>query len=340
MRSSMMRVFRTSAAAAAVALSTASVAASPAMLERDTDFASQIEQNAQMTAGRSLRGQPEGFEQLTRLADEYRHGAHRLPSGMWYLSYFYSSLDGIFNVPPREALFKQWKDAHPASPAPYIVDAMHSISRGFGPGMRALSERHFAVSTADNPTALQQAKAVLLESRLVSSVDPHWYALMAQIAVGGAMEEDEFITLMQEGLRRFPEYDFLYAASADYYLPKWNGDSESLESWAQNVRKIVGGNAGDRAYVLIYRHAHRIEYGDRLHMAIHADRTLMKISLRDMIERSKSSEIANWAALSACLAGDRDETRRLFERIGSYTELHTWETRDRLLTCRAWAGVR
>jgi hypothetical protein len=306
----------------------------------DQQVSDGIQEATCTVVNRFARGEAGALQVVERLAADYRSTGRRLPGGEWYLSYFYGWTAACLDVPPRLERIAQWKREHVKSPAPYLVEAVQLISEGFGGAHGSLGRYVENPPPVADVSALHRAKALLLESKALSSTDPHWYVLIAQIAVGGGMDEAEFTVLMTEGLKRFPEYVQLYSASADYYLPKWNGDADSLEAWARTVEKTIGGSAGRQAYARLYMHAHRVEYGDGLYLHSRANKATMKAGLADITEQPTSIEMLNWAGYASCLAGDADETLRMMHKIDRHTLPFIWGGAESLRACYRWAILR
>jgi hypothetical protein len=81
----------------------------------------------------------EEFEELTRLAREYRSKASRTSSGIWKLTVFYDGVDGTSRTPASQkrtweeidGRARRWTERFPDEPAGYISRAGISVNRGW-----------------------------------------------------------------------------------------------------------------------------------------------------------------------------------------------------------------
>lgn len=111
---------------------------------------------------------------------------------------------------------------------------------------------------------IEASKEVLVNSKELSSQDPHWYVVMANIATIQSWKEEEFQVLVREGLIRNKYYFQLYFDIMGYYTPKWHGSAEKIEAFARNTVEKTKEKEGAGMYARIYWAASQSQFQGRL----------------------------------------------------------------------------
>ena len=130
----------------------------------------------------------------------------------------------------------------------------------------------------------------------------------------------------------------LVEAASDYYLPKWHGSDRALEDWAKTLSALPGVTNGNELYLAVYRHAHFVEYGQDLFQRSAIDWTHFKRGILELLSRAPVPENVALMAMLSCLAGDKTETRRLFETQAEGTFRYPLWTLAQHEVCRSWSA--
>ncbi|MBS2007515.1 MAG: DUF4034 domain-containing protein [Cyanobacteria bacterium SZAS TMP-1] len=158
----------------------------------------------------------------------------------------HSDLDAIWNE--RIALVQEWVKARPDSAPAKIALARLLTSYGWkargGGWANSVSQegwRVFADRLAQCKTALDSVK----------DKPPEWYTSMQRCALGQSWDVPKYNQLVDEGLKRYPDYDSIMFLKSYWLQPRWNGAEGEFERYAASVADKRGGTAGDVLYARI-----------------------------------------------------------------------------------------
>jgi hypothetical protein len=309
-------------------------------------IADELRQRQELTETVTTRFFAEDFDALERLATEFRTGKSRSASGTWRLTHFYYAFNSA--LPSREkddgfwsranAIADRWVQRYPRSPTAHMVRATVLVRHGW-------KFRGGGYASSVDPAAwppffkkLGEAKDYLRRHKDVASVDPHWYDSMAQIATAEGWDSRDFEALVDEGLTREPLYYQLYFSAVTFYLPKWGGDAGQIESFANAAVKRTQKEEGYALYARIYWVASQYQYGSDLFTRTGVVWPKMKRGIADVLARYPDQWNINNFAHFACLAGDRDEARKLIGRMSGVPIMQAWKTVETFSRCQAWAA--
>jgi len=294
----------------------------------------------------AIKGNVKELDVLEAVAAEARSTKIRMMTGSWKLAVLYDQTFADPNSPDFQALLARWTARWPKSPTPYILMAQAMLTpakKSHWTELRGLPDPRNHTIKLD---ALKELQAFLQKIQSFAEHDPQWSVLSARVRV--MIESDEaseqstaaFKDFVLKAIEREPTYDELYSAGTFYFLQKWNGQADNrmaLEEWAQ-AAAAAGKSAGvDGGYARVYWHAHRYQYGRMLFDWTNADWTRLKASGNAYIAEHKESGNAMRMAFLACLAGDRNETKRLITLPGRHRYLGETAGIDVFKVCDAWA---
>jgi hypothetical protein len=194
----------------------------------------------------------EKFDNLDRMAAQYRSEKSRFPGGEWKLAYFYGALDKpqLTDKDTREHLahLKHWIAQRPESITARIALAtsLHRwawVARGNGmadtvtaEGWRLFEER------------INESLKVLKAAANLHEQCPQWYSEMMVVGLAQSWDESKMKEIFEQGIRFEPGYFRLYKQYANYLLPKWDGKPGDASAFAKTAADNVGGEEGDVIY--------------------------------------------------------------------------------------------
>ena len=197
----------------------------------------------------------EKFDDLERMANDYRMSKSRVPGGEWRLRLFYTALDAPQQTDKDTldhlAHLEQWMKAHPESITPRIALAtsLHRwawVARGNGlantvtpEGWRLFDER------------IKEAQAVLEGSANIHTMCPQWYSEMMTVGLAQSWDAKRVKENFERGVQFEPGYYYLYLQYSNYLLPKWDGNPGDASKFAKSSADRLGGDAGDPLYFQI-----------------------------------------------------------------------------------------
>lgn len=197
----------------------------------------------------------EKFDDLDRMADQYRREKSRLPGGDWRLRIFYSALDAPQQTDKdtRDHLahLEHWMRLRPESITARIAFATSLtrwawVARGTGyaknvspEGWRLFDER------------IKQAHTVLEGAANMSMMCPQWYSEMMTVGLAQSWDASRMNDVFDRGVQFEPGYFYLYRQYANYLLPKWEGHPGDAAAFAKSSADHLGGDVGDLLYFQI-----------------------------------------------------------------------------------------
>lgn len=272
------------------------------------------------------------FAKLEDLAALYRDEQARTSSGLWMSTLFYASIENLVSYQQAspetwQYLYKisdAWIAKYPDSPTPYLAKSL--ITRQQAWSIRGTGYANTVKAESWQPfnEKIQAAKDILLESKSISSQEPHWYVVMVDIATEQSWQDAAFEELVDEGLARYPYYYQLYFDIMNYYTPKWHGDPVKIEAFASRAAELTKKKEGAGLYSRIYWAASQSQFKGRLFQNSHVRWPLMSQGIDDVLREYPDQWNINSFALFACLAEDQKKTRNLIAMIKGEPMKSAW----------------
>ncbi len=160
---------------------------------------------------------------------------------------------------------------------------------------------------------------------------------MVSIKKGLNEDSDKFKSFVKEGLDRYPYYYQLYFAALDYLAPKWHGNKNEIEKFANNAVERTKGIEGNGMYARIYWYASQTQYSEKLFSESNVVWAKMKDGIIDVIKKYPDSWNIQNFAFFACLAKDKPTTHMLMEKITSPTIMRAWKKQEYYNYCKVFA---
>ncbi len=288
----------------------------------------------------------EQFDELERLDGELRGQKPGFYRGYSPLSKIYGHLAGIGRN-TDDAVWKeyigkleQWARAYPESPTPrvalgnlYVSWAWKARGGGWGSevteeGWRLMRER------------LEKAREHLEDAERLPVKDPELYRAFLSVALGQGWPREEMEAVFKKGVELDPDYQQLYESKAYFLLPRWYGEPGEWEAFAQQTADARGGEEGDILYMAIARSQAATE-GAEFFRNTRISYQRMKLGFEASLRRYPDYvwEMNSYCYF-ACIAGDRDTARQLFQKIGDRWEKEVWRQRNYFQQWQDWAVHR
>lgn len=285
----------------------------------------------------------EKFEELDRLALDYRINERRTLSGLWKLGSLQGAIlscqcDDESDFVAMEERAKRWTALNPDSTTAHIVYAQTLIAHAWG--YRGTTFASKVPDEAWEPFRdyVEKARAYLIERKEQLAEDPQWYKAMLDIATAQSWPKRAFHDLLKEGLARHPYYYGIYFSAIRYLSPKWHGNERELRELAEYAVGMTGENEGAGLYARIYWYAAAIEFGLDLIIDNPDVWKPMPAAMEDVLAHYPAQwNIIHFARL-ACVARDRDTAGRMIARIDEKLVPRAWGGGDLTYKqCRDWA---
>jgi len=282
----------------------------------------------------------EKFDELDRIADQFRREKTRLRGGGWVLRAFYSDLD----VDPQTdqqtidhlAHLEHWMTQRPDS-----ITARVALAQSLRSWAWVARGRGYADKVTDEGWRLYNerlAKAdAVLESPMKTSVRcPEWYYGMLAVGFGQGWAAGRMKKILEQGLQLEPEYYFLYRQYFTYLLPKWYGKKGDASAFAKSSADKVGGDAGDLLYYQIATSL--IARNNSDFDVLEMDWSRIQRGYKVLLTKyGGSSGTKNQLAYFACRFKDAQVARQQFALIGEEWSREVWGDRKRFDQASDWA---
>lgn len=310
-------------------------------------IATELEDRERITASAFALLLEEDFEALTRMAREYRSSGGRTSSGIWALTIFHQAVGRPGGPSTRERGYwdelegkaRRWAERYSAEPAAHICRAQLALSRAWAIRGRKYAKEVDPKDWNSFREAVEVAGRILMQQKQIASADPHWYAVMIEVAMLQSWDGNRFAELALEGLSKHPDYYPTYFSITRKLEPKWGGSGEAIESFANAAVDRTRGTEGMGMYARIYWYASSDQYGDDLFSQSKIDWPRMRSGIEDVLAHYPDQwNIQNFARFS-CLAGDLALTKDLLERVESDPMPQVWLGPWEFQTCREQSTV-
>lgn len=273
------------------------------------------------------------FAELEALAGRLRESKERFPEGHWKLMYFYRALQKPGGKGPTKwdrhfKILEQWRHEFPQSVTARVAVAEAWLSYGWEARGEGYASSVSAKGWELLGERMAKAYALVKDPPAQQELDcPGRYDVLLTIGKSEGWPVQRYLPTFQAAVRLEPEYIQYYATTMDYLSPKWHGDDDS---WINFIDKAdaVAGNPDSRE---LYARLMVGMWGDTWtsYEDLRVSWAKMKKGYRDMEKRFPGSQYnLNNFAKFACIAGDVEVGRELFQRIGDAPYFAVWDQGD------------
>ena len=262
------------------------------------------------------------------------------PGGLDGLTWFYSLTRPAMHFTWKfhlEAL-DLWTRRYRKSPTSYIFRAANLISRGANSLQPVLHGDAKTTDFTPDKDLLKQARQALVDSKQISSKDPYWFVLMAEISIYLGDPQEKFMQIVNEGIKRYPNNFLLIIIASNYFLPNWYGSADAFEAYASKMASRPNAKDGKTMYARLYWHAAKAQYGVGLLKYSKVNRPRLLASTIALTELYPELENDNKSAFLFCLLGAKSRTRKMItKRNAIFDSANYWTNKDVFHLCRTWA---
>lgn len=267
----------------------------------------------------------EDFGKLEEMSAKFHRDKSRTSSGVWKLSCFYAGIDQTTKGENHESdefwkklekKNERWSKTFPRSPSAHIAHSRVLIRHGWF--FRGTGYAYTVPKEAWEPfhKYIMLAYENLERNKRIASVDPAWYETMLIVARAQGWDRGRFDALLEEALRREPGFYQTYFLALEYLLPKWHGDLDQIEQFANDAVKRTKKEEGLGMYARIYWYASQTQFQNDLFSQSLAVWPKIKAGFEDIIAHYPDAWNINNYAKFSCLARDKQKTRELLNKIG------------------------
>jgi len=289
----------------------------------------------------------EKFDELEKMANEFRINKTKFPDGVWKLTYFYMSFD-LFETNKNDVQcneyirnLEKWMSKHPNSITAKIAAGNAWLTYAWkargGDYANTVAEQGWKLMHDRLEKAYQLVKDNPLEPLM--DCQGRYHALM-RIAMGQGWDREKFDALFREAVSFEPGFYSYYMVKAHYIMPRWGGFKGEWQQFAEDAVKMTPESEGMGMYTRILRSmwGYNKEFKDFNDPSV--SWVKMKQGFLDMEKAYPDSFYnLNSFCLFACIAGDKETAKSLFKKIGKIPYTEAWYGRSNFEKWRRWAGI-
>lgn len=287
------------------------------------------------------------FQMLEYLSKQYSEQDKRTGSGAQKISLFD---DGITQaiVPPSGTtdehvkkavtLTAQWAEKNSTTPLAHILHARALL--GYASFFRGTG---FANTVSPSgwegfEKYSRLAAKYLEDHKNIASKDTGWHVTMINVGRGLSFPREQIKLIASDGLAKNPDDDRLYYMQLESLLPKWGGSAEQVDQFINHVAKNTAKSRGMELYARLYSATEQSQFQGRLFVDSKIEWKKMKQGLGDWDRKYPTAWNKNIFGYLACLASDKDMTRKNIDEIALDPILFIWGTNgaETYSRCKIW----
>jgi hypothetical protein len=215
----------------------------------------------------------------------------------------------------------EWRREVSDSPTPLVALARAHVDWAWEARGSGLASQVPAEGWRPFFTRLAEGRGLLEEAMEIGVKDGEAYRLMILVAMGENWPVKQTRATLEEGQQVDPTYFPMYVQFARYLLPRWHGKRGDTERFAAEMTEALPRDDGLEAFARIAAGIHQIDAERELLFLGAYDRNLLVRASEVVRQRREGDrDAANFAALSAWVAQDREAAKRLRPLIGDEME--------------------
>jgi hypothetical protein len=205
-------------------------------LSTSSVFAGELQDRAQVQQQVSDWFNQGNYSDLEKMYRHFRDDHVRTSGGTFALDEeFYSSLfNNLYGktgtLSPDDVIWRQdeislkkWMAQFPTSPAPRIAYAELLRMHGWAYRGEDTSDKVKVKNLPPFHKYIRSSRQYLNSIKDLSKKDPHWYVESLLIAIVENLSENEYKTILDEAVEKYPYYYNIYYTAVQHYLPIWGG---------------------------------------------------------------------------------------------------------------------
>lgn len=261
------------------------------------------------------------FHALEAMAEELRTTRARTGSGVWKLSVFYATLQwlnsedfvGDYPKGPNWQRLDAWIAATPTAPTPYILKAFALKSLAIWTTQHATVTQGTLSGWQPDVAFLAEAQRVLDEAKPFAARDPHYYTVLIDLLRTMGADTQDVLIAHAEAMAREPLYYQTHFVAFEHLLHATGRNDKMAATFANTVYRATMEAEGEAVYARLFWMAYERVYGVANFGEAPIDWDRMRSGLGQIVKKHGTAWNAQHAALFACLRGDRQVTRDMFD---------------------------
>lgn len=279
------------------------------------------------------------FAELEALAGKIRSAKERFPGGTWKIHQFYDCMECQDDEPEsmwtlHEKIHQDWESKYPQSSTAQIAKAQFYLGYAWHARSADYADKVTEEGWKLFRERLAQARTILDQSKSLTPACPVWWSSYQTVALGQQWDRADYDALFRDAVKFEPEFYLYDCSRAKYLLPRWHGKPGDWEK-AADEEIALRGEVGHQIYASVVDD--QAGYYGNVFQETTASWRKTRKGYDELITRfPKSAALLNHYCRLACLAGDQEQAKKLFERIGGNEVPNAWR-KNEFARAKAWA---
>ncbi|WP_028454106.1 DUF4034 domain-containing protein [Chitinilyticum litopenaei] len=242
-----------------------------------------------------------------------------LANGLEYLAKQTRNNDSAYRRQLEKA--GRWRKAYPNSSAAWIFAAKVEMQQAWELRGSKLAKDVPEENWRRIRTHANNARELLLAAPAKVRNTPWWYTEMILANRLAAVDKfGELAELLDEGIRRYPDYTPLYQIAAVDLLPKWGGSYAQVDELVMRATR----KSSDRQMLYAEIYSGLIYFDNQLFRNSLLRWEKLKPAFETLVQRYPTDWNKSRFAYAACLANDRVTTRALLMGLDARLDVTAW----------------
>jgi len=197
------------------------------------------------------------YDELDKIADNYRSTKEKFTDGEWKLSVFYDGMSYYLRQAPEDnwvnrlEKLRNWVSTKPNSITARVALAECLVGYAFHGRSGAYANKVKDDQWRFFYDRLKEALEVLEQAKKLQQKCPGWWAVYQRIALGGGWDRAQYDRFLDSAIAYEQTYNVYYFRAAYHLLPWWFGKKGDWEQFAKSMADRIGGQNGDILYAQI-----------------------------------------------------------------------------------------
>lgn len=290
------------------------------------------------------------FDELERMAREYRQLDQRLPGGNTKLYHYYAGLGGAvgqYSLGGYESkiafdeklrVIEKWLTHNSKSTAAHLARAQLWLSHAWD----VRGDGHADTVTDGQWKLFEEALREVDQSLqgVDPQDDPHAYFVLMSMTQGQKSPRPRMDELYRAAVMRFPTYYHYYPQRALSLLPRWYGEKGEINDYVKSLVRVPGGDDGLIAYSYVAAKLVHFHWRDKLYAETGLSWPLAQASFYAR-EKRYGLRIKDWNVLCELAIAGRDQqaAKEALQHIGDQWDPDLWKEKQYFDSAVKWINT-
>ncbi len=284
------------------------------------------------------------YAEIEQRMAQYRRTRAEFLDGKSELSAFYDGLaDGEENGTEAQWLqiekrLLDWRKKHPES-----VTAKIAVAMTYYQGAHLARGAEYSDKVKAEQWELMEKRLKLSAQALTAAIPvkdkcPGFYLAAQRMLFLKGVDRDNFDSITQEGLKKYPQFTGFHVNTANYLMDRWYGQHGDWQAYATAAANKLGGNEGDILYARLVWYMAKMANADTASEFGSFDWPRAKRGFELLLPQPEGHAAAAPYAVAAWKQRDRATLKHLMGQVlGNRVDFAVWTNKAQFKKARMWA---